>query len=33
MDTVIKKCEPCGTKYKDCDHFLEYANFKDDLIE
>ena len=22
-----KKCETCGTKYKYCDCFLEYANF------
>ena len=28
-----KKCETCGIKYKDCDCFLEYTNFKDDLIE
>ena len=28
-----KKCETCGIKYKYCDCFLEYANFKDDLIE
>ena len=28
-----KKCENCGMKYKYCDCFLEYANFKDDLIE
>ena len=27
------KCETCGIKYKYCDCFLEYANFKDDLIE
>ena len=27
-----KKCETCGIKYKYCDCFLEYANFKDDLV-
>ena len=27
------KCETCGIKYKYCDCFLEYTNFKDDLIE
>ena len=26
-----KKCETCGIKYKYCDCFLEYTNFKDDL--
>ena len=28
-----KKRETCGIKYKYCDCFLEYTNFKDDLIE
>ena len=28
-----KKCEACGIKYKYCDCFLEYTNFKDNLIE
>ena len=28
-----KKCETCRIKYKYCDCFLEYTNFKDDLIE
>ena len=28
-----KKCETCGIKYKYCDFFLEYTNFKNDLIE
>ena len=28
-----KKCDTCGIKYKYCDCFLEYVNFKDDLIE
>ena len=28
-----KKYETCRIKYKYCDCFLEYANFKDDLIE
>ena len=27
-----KKCETCGIKYRDCD-FLEYTNFRDNLIE
>ena len=27
-----KKCETSGIKWKDCDCFLEYKNFKDDLI-
>ena len=28
-----KKCETYAIKYKYCDCFLEYANFKDDLID
>ena len=28
-----KKCETCEIKSKYCDYFLEYTNFKDDLIE
>ena len=28
-----KKCKPCGSKYKDCECYLEYANVKDFLIE
>ena len=28
-----KKCETCGIKYKCCDCFLGYTNFKDDLME
>ena len=28
-----KKSETCKIKYKYCDCFLEYTNFKDDLIE
>ena len=28
-----KACETCRIKYKCCDCFLEYTNFKDDLIE
>ena len=28
-----KKCETCRIKYKYCDYFLEYTNFKADLIE
>ena len=28
-----KKCEKCRIKCKYCDSFLEYKNFKDDLIE
>ena len=27
-----KKCETCRIKYKYCNCFLEYTNFKDDLI-
>ena len=30
---MIKNCETCRSKYKYCDCFLEYTNFKDDLIE
>ena len=33
QDMKNKKCKTCGIKYKYCDCFLEYANFKDDLIE
>ena len=29
----VKKCEICRIKYKYCDCFLEYKNFKDDSIE
>ena len=32
-DTMIKKCEACPIEYKYCDSFLEYTNFKEDLIE
>ena len=28
-----RKCETCGIKYEICDYFLEYTNFKDNLIE
>ena len=28
-----RKYEMCGTKYKDCDCFLEYTSFKNDSIE
>ena len=28
-----KKCETRGIKYKDCDSFPEYTNFKDNFIE
>ena len=28
-----KKMWTCRIKYKDCECFLEYGNFKDDLIE
>ena len=28
-----KKCEICGIRYKYCNCFLEYINFKDDLTE
>ena len=30
---VYKKWCTCGIKYKNYNCFLEYANFKDDLIE
>ena len=33
LDTMIKKCETCGIKYKYCDCSLEHANVNDDLIE
>ena len=28
-----KNCETCGTKYKNCECFLGYTNFKDNLTE
>ena len=28
-----KKCKTCGIKYKHCKCFLEYTNFKDNLID
>ena len=28
-----KKCEKCGIKYKNFECFLEYTNFKDNLIK
>ena len=28
-----QKCETCGTKYKYCNCFVEYTNFKGDLME
>ena len=28
-----KRCETCRINHKYCDSFLEYTNFKDDLIE
>ena len=33
VDTMIKKYDICGIKYKDCECFLEYTNCKDNLIE
>ena len=30
---MIKKGEICGIKYTCCNSFLEYTNFKHDLIE
>ena len=30
---MIKKCETCRIKYKNCKCFLEYTNFKDDLTK
>ena len=32
-EKMKKKCETCGIKYKYCNCFLDYTNFKDDLIE
>ena len=29
----IEKCETCRIKYEYCNCFLEYMDFKDDLIE
>ena len=28
-----KKCETCKIRYNYCDCFLDYINFKDDLME
>ena len=33
IDTIIKKCETCVIKYKNCECCLEYTNVKDDIIE
>ena len=33
LEHIDKKCETCVIKYKYCNCFLEYINFKDDLIE
>ena len=33
MNSMIKKCETGGMKYKDWECFLECTNFKDALIE
>ena len=30
---IIKKCKMCGIKQKDCECFLEYTNFKDNLMQ
>ena len=30
---MIKNVKHVGSKYKYCDCFLEYTNFKDDIIE
>ena len=32
-DMMIKKCEACGITYEASGCFLEYTNFKDDLVE
>ena len=32
MDIIINKHETCEINYKDCECFLEYANFIDDII-
>ena len=29
---IIKKCETCGIKYKNCEYCLKDTNVKDDLI-
>ena len=31
MEMRIKKSEKCRTKYKDCECYVKYTNFKDDL--
>ena len=33
LDMTMKKYETCKIKYKYCNCFLEYQNFKDDLME
>ena len=33
LEHYDKICETCGIKYKYCDSFLKYTNFKDDLIK
>ena len=32
-DTMTKNCETYDIRYKHCDCFLEYENFKNNLIE
>ena len=31
-DITKEKCEICGIKYKDCNGFLEFTNFSDNLL-
>ena len=33
LENGDEKCKTCGIKYNYCDCFLEYTNFKDDLIK
>ena len=33
MDKIKKRCEDFGIKYKDCECFSEYTNFKNNLVE
>ena len=33
MDKIKKRCEDFGIKYKDCERFPEYTNFKNNLVE
>ena len=33
IELNVNTCETCGITYETCDSFLEYTNFKDNLIE